>query len=154
MILLPLREKVSGGARRMWGIGAGVRDWPNAMEWWRRTLIRPASRATFSRKGRRRLPHLAAEALDAGAGVFEQGVGGRVADAEVGREAEGRAEHHRDPLGLQELGGEVLVRADGLARRGGLAQQAFARRIDVKRALRGRTAQPTRLVQHRDNQVA
>ena len=45
-------------------------------------------------------------------------VGGGVADAEVRAEAEGGTEDHRDTLGGEERGGEVLVRGDRACRPG------------------------------------
>src|SRR5262245_53878229 len=43
-----------------------------------------------------------AEALNAAASFFEQRLGGRVRDAEVRAEAEGRAVHHRDAFAFEE----------------------------------------------------
>ena len=57
-----------------------------------------------------------AGALDTAAGLLE-GLGtGCVGNAEVRREAEGRAMHHRDPLGRKQVFDEILVGLDDLAR--------------------------------------
>src|SRR4030088_230312 len=58
---------------------------------------------------RRNLAQIPAEALDALARILQRRRGGGVGDAEGRAEPEGRALHHRDAFGLQELGDEILV---------------------------------------------
>src|SRR5260370_42113740 len=70
------------------------------------------------------LSQIAAEALDAFAGVLEIGGLGRVGNAERRSEPERRALHHRDAFVFQKLGDEILVVGDHLARRRSLAEGA------------------------------
>src|SRR5437762_4690851 len=92
-----------------------------------------SSRKRPQRLRKRRLFQVAAEPLDAAAGLFQVfGLGG-VGDAERRAEAERRTLHHRDTLGFQELGDEILVGRELLAGRRGLAHGAGAGRIDVER---------------------
>src|SRR3954470_13230908 len=100
------------------------------------------------------LPQIAAEALDALAGVFEVRGLGRIGDAECRAEAEGRTLHHRDAFGLEQLGHEGLVIVDHLARRRGLADRAGAGRIDVERAFGAWALDALGLVEHGDDEVA
>ena len=97
---------------------------------------------------------IAAEALDALAGVLEVGGLGRVGDAERRAEAERRTLHDGDAFVLQQFGDEVLVIGDHLARRRGLADGAGAGRIDVERAFRPRAVDALGLVEHRHHEVA
>src|SRR6185312_14160144 len=84
------------------------------------------------------LLQIAAEALNAAAGFFQVfGLGG-VGNTKRRAETEGRPLHHRDAFGIQQLGDEVLVAAELLAGRGGLADGAGAGRIDVEGAFRHR----------------
>src|SRR5215471_279673 len=71
-------------------------------------------------------PQPAAEPLDAAAGLLQIGGLGGVGNPERRTEPKGRALHDRNALRLQELGHEVLVGFDPLARRGGLADGALA----------------------------
>src|ERR1043166_9530043 len=100
------------------------------------------------------LLQIAAEALDAPAGLFQVFGLGRVGDAERRPDAERRALHHRAALGVQQLGHEVLVSRKRLARRRGPADRAGAGWIDIERALRPRAFEALRLVEHRDAEVA
>src|SRR5438445_9207143 len=84
---------------------------------------------------RDRLSQIAAKALDALAGVFEIGGFRRIGDPERRTKPERRTLHHRDAFGLEQLGDEVLVVADRLARRRRLADGAGAGRVDIERAL-------------------
>src|SRR5215217_7782374 len=95
-----------------------------------------------------------AEALNALAGFLKQGFRGRIGNAEVRAETESRTVNDGDAFGLEQLGHEVLVRLDDLARRRGLADQALAGRIDVERTFRRRALDTLGLVQHRDDQIA
>ena len=70
------------------------------------------------------------------------------------RQAEGRAVHHRDPFGLEQVADEILVGLDRLALGRPLAEQPGAGRIDVERAFRPRAIQPGDLVQPIDDEVA
>src|SRR3954470_9777278 len=97
---------------------------------------------------------IAAEPLDALAGFFEVRGLGRVGDAERRAETEGRALHHRDAFGLQQLGDKILVIGEHLAGGRGLADGAGAGRIDVERAFRARTVDALGLVQHGHHEVA
>src|SRR6516162_5182081 len=74
-----------------------------------------------------------AKALDAPARLFELRGRGRIGNTERRAEPEGRALYHRNALGLEQLGDEVLVVADHLAGRRGLADRARAERVDVER---------------------
>src|SRR5438132_2401860 len=100
------------------------------------------------------LSQIAAEALDAAAGLFEVLGLGRVGDAERRPEAERRTLHHRNAFGLEQLGDEILIVAELLAVRRSLADRAGAGRIDVERALGARALDAVRLVEHRDAEVA
>src|SRR3546814_8790224 len=55
---------------------------------------------------------LGAEFLDAAAGILERLGGGRIGNAEMRTEAEGRAEHHGNTLLFQQRVAEILVVAD------------------------------------------
>src|ERR1700733_15965373 len=61
------------------------------------------------------LPQIAAEALDARAGLFKRRGRGRVGNAERGTYAERRTLHHGHAFRLQKLVDEVLVRLEFLA---------------------------------------
>src|SRR6185437_6594648 len=101
-----------------------------------------------------RLLQVPAEALDAGAGLFERGRRCRIRDAERRADAEWRALHHRDAFGFEKLGDEVLVGGELLTGRRGLAHGAGARRIDIERAFRLRAADAVGLIEHGDAEVA
>ncbi|MCY1296504.1 hypothetical protein D9M70_458930 [compost metagenome] len=62
--------------------------------------------------------------------------------------------HDGNAFGFEQLGDEILVRLDDLARRRGLADQAGAGRVDVEGAFRRRARNALGLVQHRDDQIA
>ena len=79
---------------------------------------------------------------------------GRVGDAQVRAEAEGRTVHGGDALGLQQLGDEILVGLEHLAGGRGLAHRLGAGRIDVECPLGHRAFEIFRLVQHRHHEVA
>src|ERR1700730_2773783 len=95
-----------------------------------------------------------AKALDAPACLFELRGRGSVGNTERRTKPERRALYHRDALGFQQLGDEVLVVADHLAGRRGLADGAGAERVDVERTVGLGTGQPLRLVEHADREVA
>src|SRR6516164_6447290 len=95
-----------------------------------------------------------AEALDAAAGLFELLSRCCVGDAEIGRQAEGRAVNNGDALFFQERRHYILVSLERLALSRGLADQTRAGRIDVERALRRRALDAFRLVQHGDDEIA
>src|SRR4051794_36754373 len=97
---------------------------------------------------------IAAEALNALAGVFEVRGLGRVGDAESRAEAESRTLHHGDAFGLQKFGDELLVVSDHIARRRFPADRTSAGRIDVERAFRPRAFDAIGLVQHGDDEIA
>src|SRR5205823_15064320 len=97
---------------------------------------------------------IAAEALDSTAGLLEVLGLRRIGNAERRPGSERGTLDHRDALGLQELGDEVLVGLQLLARRRGTADRPRARGIDVERAVRLRTADAARLVQHGDHEIA
>src|SRR5205807_7423812 len=71
-----------------------------------------------------KLSQIAAKALDALAGVFEIGRLRRIGDPERRTEPERRTLHHRDAFGFEQLGDEVLVIADRLARWRALADRS------------------------------
>src|SRR5215471_758556 len=99
------------------------------------------------------LLQVAAEALDAPAGLLNQlGVGG-IGNAECGAKAERGALDDRDAFGLQQLSHEVLVGLEQLAAWRRLAHGSRTGRIHVERALRLRTMDALCLVQHRDAEV-
>ena len=81
------------------------------------------------------LRQIAAEPLDAPAGLFQVRSLGGVGNAERGRQTKGGAVHHGDPFGRKQLLHEVLVGRELLARGRGLADGAGAGRIDIERAL-------------------
>src|ERR1022692_2661666 len=116
-----LLRRDGGGARRRNGVGGG---------------------ATIA------LPQRPAEPLDAAAGFLKEGGGGGVADAEEGGQAKGLSEHHRHPLGLQKLDGEVGVGGDDPPAGRALADQGLARGKDIEGALRRGAAQARGLVEH------
>ena len=64
-----------------------------------------------------RLLQIAAEALDAAAGLFEVLGPRRIGNAKCRAEPEGCTLHHGHPLGLQELGDEILVARELLSDR-------------------------------------
>src|SRR5271156_1929374 len=74
------------------------------------------------------LSQIAAKSLDALAGLFEIGGLGGVGDPERGPKSERGSLHHGNALVLQKLGDEILVIADQLAGRRGLADSAGAGR--------------------------
>src|SRR6185437_17074719 len=74
-----------------------------------------------------------AGALDAAAGLAQRLGRGGVGDAEMGRQAEGHALHHRDALGGEQVLDEVRVVLDRLALGRALAERAGAGRIDIER---------------------
>jgi hypothetical protein len=74
----------------------------------------------------RQLSQIAAEALDTLAGIFEIGRLGRIGNPESRSQSKGRALHDGNAFALQQLGDEVFVIADQLARRRGLADGAGA----------------------------
>src|SRR4029077_4635695 len=100
------------------------------------------------------LPQIAAEALDARAGLFERAGRGRVGNAERLANPEWRALHHGDALGLQQFGDEIIVGRELFAGRRGLADGAGARRINIKSAFRLRALDAAGLIEHRDAQIA
>src|SRR5207244_4132999 len=87
-------------------------------------------------------------------GFLQQSVRGGIGDAEVRAEAEGRAEHHRDALGIEQFGTEGFVAVDDPSGVGLLADQLRAGRIDIEGALRRRAGDAARLVEHRDDKIA
>src|SRR3984885_2439199 len=89
-----------------------------------------------------RLSQIAAKSLDAFAGIIEIGGLGRVGNPECRTEPERRTLHHRDAFGLQQLGDEVLVIAEHLARRRRLADGAGAGRGAMEGAVRPRAIYP------------
>src|SRR5262249_13953020 len=95
-----------------------------------------------------------AEPLDAFAGLLQRRCCGRVGNPERRAYSERRPLHHRDAFSVQKLSDEILVGLDGVARRGSLAHGAGAGRIDVERALRLRTLDALRLVEHGNAEVA
>src|SRR3954471_6396489 len=100
------------------------------------------------------LSQFRAEALDALASVLQERVRGRVGDAQVRAEAEGRALHGRDALRLQEFGDEIRIALDPLARGCRAPDRLGAGWIDVERAFRRRAADVAGLIEHRDYEVA
>src|ERR1700684_725353 len=84
------------------------------------------------------LSQIATKALDALAGFLEIAVFRGIGNPERRSEPERRTLHHRDAFGLQQLGDEILVVADHLARWRSLAHGAGAGRVDIERALRPR----------------
>src|SRR3546814_15519657 len=84
---------------------------------------------------------LGAEFLDAAAGILERLGGGRIGNAEMRTEAEGRAEHHGNTLLFQQRVAEILVVADLHAALAGLADGAGAARVDIEGTLRRRAVQ-------------
>src|SRR5690349_11956365 len=125
------------------------RNWPSKVQSRRRQ--RELTRLLYDAF---RLPQIAAEALDALAGIFKVACLGRVGDAEGGAKAEGRTLHDGDAFGFQELGDKILVVAEYLAGRRLLADGAGAGWIDVERAFRTRTVDAAGLVQHGHHEVA
>src|SRR5882757_1074489 len=91
---------------------------------------------------------IAAESLDAAAGLFEILGLGRVGNPERRPKAERRTLHHRDAFGLEQLGDEILVIAELLASRRRLADRARAGRIDVESTFRPRALDAIGLVEH------
>src|SRR5262245_60880115 len=115
---------------------------------------RPAFTGLFSFLSVNKLAQIAAEALNALAGVFEIGRLGCVGNPERRAEPERRTLHDRDTLGLQQLGDKALVVLDQIARGRGLADGADAGGIDVERAVRPRTVDALRLIEHADHEIA
>src|SRR2546430_9144899 len=97
---------------------------------------------------------VAAEALDPAAGLFEVLGLGRIGNAERRRRAEGRALHHRDAFRLQQLGDEILVGLELLARWRRSADRARARGIHVERAVGFRAVDAAGLVEHGHHEIA
>src|SRR5205814_958546 len=108
----------------------------------------------FTGERGRPLLQRAAGAVDAGAGLAQLVIRGRVGDAEMRRQAEGRAMHDRDALGLQEVAYECLVIVDRGALGGMLANQPSAGRVDIEGAFGARAIEPRHLVQQVDDEVA
>src|SRR5947209_57711 len=97
----------------------------------------PKCKLRLNRGGEfRRLFQIPTEALDPPAGFFEVFGLGRVGNPKRRTHSERRALHHRDALGIEQLGDEVLVGAKLLAALRRLAHRAGAGRIDIERALR------------------
>src|SRR5262245_54495673 len=82
------------------------------------------------------LAQRATEPLDAPAGILENLGRRRIGQPEIRPKPEGGAVHHRDALGFEQLGNEVLVRLDRVAGWGLAADRLGARRIDVERSFR------------------
>src|SRR5690242_5850874 len=86
-----------------------------------RAEVRPASTCGTGFGLESFLSQIAAEALDALAGVFEIGGFGRVGNPECRAETERGALHDGDAFALQQLGDKILVVGDHLAGWRGLA---------------------------------
>src|SRR6185295_10415567 len=99
------------------------------------------------------LLQVAAEALDAPAGLLDLARGHRIGHAERWPHPEGRALHHRNTFGRQQLGDEVLVALELFAGWRRAPDRFRAGWIDVERPLRLRATQPLSLVEHGDAQV-
>src|SRR5229473_5629641 len=128
----PIRRSASGSA------AASAYDGRNAR--WRRRAA-----ALFERR---------AGALDARAGVAQRFGRGGVGDAEMGRQTEGHALHHRDALGIEQILDEIGVGFDRLALGRALAERAGAGGIDIERALRPRALDALGAVEHADHEIA
>src|SRR3954454_14937758 len=89
---------------------------------------------------------VAAETLDATAGLLHVLGLGRVGDAKRGTETEGSALHHCHALGLQQLRHEVLVGDELVAAGRRPADGAGTGRVNIERALRLRALDAARLV--------
>ena len=69
-------------------------------------------------------------------------------------EPKGRAMHHRDAFGGEQVFGKIFVALDDLAVRRLLAQETGAGRIDVERPFRPRAMKTGDLVQPVDDEIA
>ncbi len=92
----------------------------------------PLSRFQADRRGGAS-PQRAGEGLDLLAGFLELSERSRVGDAEVRPLTEGRPVHDRDARLLEQLGDEILVRPDHLARRRRLADRPGEKKKEERR---------------------